>query len=165
MIGHTVARVESVSKSLVYIPASLENMDDNSRKTCSFKEILQQYQSEFQTKTAMQFDAEKVIQQFIDPASCFWNKVLADHYLTGLLFGYGEENIKHFVDRIKKQERASQFSDEFDPSATSAKFPIPVFAVSAGEKTTSRYRKQKKRIQKEYRDKDIVEITLHRLVN
>jgi hypothetical protein len=129
------------------------------------KEILHRHHLAFQTKTGARFDSDKVVHEFGNPRSSFWSQVLADHYLTGLLFGYGEENITHFLDRITDQEGDRQFSDEFDASATPTKFPIPMFAISSEDKTAARYREQRKRIQSEYCGKDIVDVTIKRLAN
>jgi len=62
------------------------------------KDVLAEHKLAFEQKTGGHFNIDQVIQQFKDPQSSFWSKAFADHYLSGLLFGYGEENIVHFID-------------------------------------------------------------------
>jgi hypothetical protein len=129
------------------------------------KEVLCKHKLDFQKKTESLFDADQVIQEFRDPQSSFWKQVLADHYLSGLLFGYGEENIAHFLNLMDNEGIENQFSDQTDQLATANKFPIPIFAISPQDKTTAHYRKQRKSIQEIYRGKDIVDVTLRRFID
>ncbi len=129
------------------------------------KDVLAQYRPVFEQKIGSHFDIEQVIQQFKDPQSSFWRKAFADHYLSGLLFGYGEENIAYFMDPMKDREIENEFSDESDPCATAGKFPIPIFATSACDQTSKRYREQREAIQEIYRGKDIVDVTMQRYCN
>jgi hypothetical protein len=129
------------------------------------KEVLSKHKLAFQKKTACSFDIDKVIQEFSDPHSSFWNQVFLDHYLSGLLYGFGEENIVHFLNRMEDQEIEARFSDENDDEATPSKFPIPIFAMSAQDKTSARYQEQRKIIQEIYRGKDIVDVTLRRFAD
>ena len=129
------------------------------------KEILHENRLAFQTRTGTQFESDKVIRDFSNPKSIFWDRVFEDHYLSGLLFGYGEENIAHFLGRTIDRKSSRQFSDEFDAAATSTKFSIPILAVSEQDKTSARYREQRKKIQSIYLGKDIVNVTIKRLTD
>jgi hypothetical protein len=126
------------------------------------KEVLEKHRLAFQSKTGYLFDTDKVIEEFRNPTSLFWEQAFSDHYLAGLLYGYGEENISNFLDHNQDGKRES--SDQYDPFATAANFPIPRFAVSAQDKTSARYREQRKTIQAVYQDKDIVDVTIRHLL-
>jgi len=127
------------------------------------KAVLCKYNLDFTKKIGESFEMNKVIEEFRDPQSYFWKRVLEDHYLSGLLFGYGEENISHFLNGMDT-EIENQFSDQTDQLVTQNKFPIPIFAVSSQDKTSAHYRKQRLAIQKIYQDKDIVDVTVGRLL-
>ena len=128
------------------------------------KEILCKYRKEFEKQTGGPFDSDKVISEYKDPESPFWEKIYTDHYLSGLLYGFGEENITYFLNKIETQERRSDCSEEDNPFATIDNLPIPIFAMSPQDKTCNKYREQRTKIQSIYQNKDIVDVTLKRLM-
>ncbi len=54
--------------------------------------ILKKHQNEFRQETGMEFEISAILDSFEDEYSVFWNKVCGNHYLLGLLLGYGEKN-------------------------------------------------------------------------
>jgi hypothetical protein len=130
----------------------------------SVKRVLGKHREAFQRVIGSSFDTDKVIEEFKDSSSYFWNKVFEDHYLSGLLFGYGEENIAYFLDCMATQNTKIHFSDEYNPLATVNNFPLPSFALSAEDKTSDCYREQRIKIKKLCQDKDIIDLTIQRLM-
>lgn len=128
------------------------------------KEVLCKYRATFVEKIGAPFDSDQVIKEFKILHSSFWEQVFTDHSLSGLLFGYGEENIAYFSDHMENQEEENQFSDKYNPLATSKDFPIPIFAISSEDKTAAHYLEQRMKIQSIYRNKDIVDVTIQRLM-
>ena len=106
-----------------------------------------------------------MINEFKNPSSYFWEQALKNHYLSGLLFGYGEENITYFLNRMATQNKKVQFSEDYNPSATVNNFPIPLFALCPEDKTAALYQKQREKIKSVYQDKNIIDVTIHRLMN
>ncbi len=128
------------------------------------KDLLSKYRTKFEEQVGFPFDINQVIHEFKDPASSFWGRVLSDHVLSGLLLGYGEENIDYFLDRLKTDNGTIRFSDDYDPTASSDHFPLPIFALSPEDKTTDRYREQRTKIRHIYQDRDIIDVTFQRLI-
>lgn len=156
------------SKSFVFVERSCPQDHDlvfycvmNVKQT---KKILLVYRKVFEEKTGISVDPDKMIQEFKNPESSFWRRVFADHYLSGLLYGFGEENVAYFLTHQSFDEEKS-FSDEPDNFATSIKFPIPIYAMSVDDKTAPRYRDQRKIIQNIFRNKEIVDVTIQKLLD
>lgn len=127
------------------------------------KEVLCQHRATFQEKIGRSFNVDKVIEEFKDPSSYFWKKAFEDHYLSGLLFGYGQENITHFLNHMKIQDKKIQFSDVYNPSATVNNFSIPSFALSPNDKTANLYSEQRTKIRSVYQYRNIIDVTIQRL--
>ena len=53
---------------------------------------LHHYYEIFSTRTQIEFDPSFEASQIIDSQSIFWDKIFKDHFLTGLIFGYGERS-------------------------------------------------------------------------
>ncbi|MDE3046490.1 MAG: hypothetical protein KGJ02_07590, partial [Verrucomicrobiota bacterium] len=124
------------------------------------KELLSKHRLSFQKRTGLFFNTDAVIHEFKNPNSLFWEKVFKDHYLSGLLFGYGQENVAYF----DCEKALPTFSEKYNPSATPTNFSLPVFAISPTDQTTERYRQQRVQIQHIYQNQDMIEVTLHRLI-
>jgi hypothetical protein len=87
------------------------------------------------------------------------NKVFANHYLSGLLHGYGEENCEHFQ-QILNGEVKPNFSEKFEGLVTEKSFPLPIFAVAKNETMINKYEQQRKHIQQIYQNKNFFKTTL-----
>ena len=99
---------------------------------------------------------EKMLSELKKPNRALWQTLFEDHYLAGLLYGYGKDNVEHFCRNNCRQS----FSESFEGVATKENFPIPVYAISKSDKTTNKYEKLRENIKKKYRGRDTVEFTL-----
>ncbi len=77
--------------------------------------ILEKYYEDFEKIIGEPFDPEKVVYRIGDGLDSLWKKIKKNHYLLGLLFGFGEKNSKYFNWEKKKkihypQRRSSCFS-------------------------------------------------------
>jgi hypothetical protein len=99
---------------------------------------------------------EKMLSELKKPNRALWQNLFKDHYLAGLLYGYGKDNVEHFCRSICRQS----FSESFEGVATKENFPIPVYATSASDKITNKYEKLRENIKKKYQGRDTVEFTL-----
>ena len=53
---------------------------------------MKKYSNDFINLTGEQFDLTTILDSIDDECSPFWNKVFKNHYLHGLLLGFGEKN-------------------------------------------------------------------------
>ncbi len=125
----------------------------------TLKKLLQEYNSLFSNEILKNFNIDQVINELDNPKSIFWNEAFKNHYICGLLHGYGEENSAHFK-RIMSGEIKASFSEKFEDSITQDNFPLPIFAVADNESMVKKYRQQRSHIQKIYRDKNFLKTTL-----
>lgn len=54
--------------------------------------ILSKHQELFQKRTCILFDPHTILEEISSEHSEFWGKVFKDHFLMGILLGYGEKN-------------------------------------------------------------------------
>jgi hypothetical protein len=54
--------------------------------------LLHRYQSEFSKRTQIEYEPSEIVLQLEDDISIFWEKVFQDHFLSGLIYGYGERS-------------------------------------------------------------------------
>ena len=72
---------------------------------------LHYYKKDFCERLHMEFDPNEVVTQIEDETSIFWKKVFQDHFLLGLILGYGERSSYLFdwgekhLKSIKKDRR------------------------------------------------------------
>lgn len=71
---------------------------------------LQQYYHLFNRELKMDFDPLIVALDFENKESDFWNAVFANHYLLGILYGFGERNAYFFSKEIEKNEKNDRIS-------------------------------------------------------
>ena len=79
--------------------------------------ILYHYREEFTERLHRDFEPNEVISQINDEDSMFWNAVFKDHFLSGLIYGYGERSSYLFNWSGKylqsvSEERRAFFSNE-----------------------------------------------------
>lgn len=90
-----------------------------------------------------------------------WQSLFKNHYLAGMMYGFGEENIQEFC----MGNNPKKFSAEPIMGATSTNFTIPTFAVSPDDKTCSKYEKQREQIKEIFRDKKVLSVTIDKLLS
>lgn len=110
------------------------------------EQVFDQFAQEFKAiDPVMTFT--QALQELQQGESRFWSEVFANHYLSGILYGYGDENAKHFSECVQHQKIPEQFSE-----ATQAGFILlPVYAISGKDAQKEMYQIQKKRIEQIYR--------------
>ena len=111
--------------------------------------------------------------------SHFWKIVEENARLLGILYGFGKQNSFCFSWKYGEENNTPAlhqfrenmwftFSDElkFIGASTITHFPIPIFASFLREDTViKKYQMERKKIMKEYANKDFVELTLQKLTN
>lgn len=107
------------------------------------------------------FSVNEAVLSIQNNESIFWEKVLSNHKAMGLLFGFGEENIQIFVEG---GERFFSSSENIPfGQANMQIFSIPVFVTRPNDPMTHHYEKERERIRKGYRGKDMIQTSLQRL--
>lgn len=133
--------------------------------------ILKKYQNEFSALTSIKFDPDNILDSIDDKNSVFWNRVFVNHYLMGLLFGYGEKNAYLFdyirrqgipfdlasISRFPQLSRMEEYMKKVLKKKISIKdLPIPFFAsFEIDDPQVSKYSKERKKIIKFLKDRDI----------
>jgi hypothetical protein len=156
--------------------------DDSSIKMGIFVNVpnlvytLYQYQSVFSHRTGITFDIQKVVDEIEDKDSAFWNAVFGDHYLLGIICGYGEKNAflydwgeKHFP-RISKEkslffsrDKSSNHKSKEDVYPKDLSTPV-FFHFGLADQTKINYELEKQKIVQFFDDKDFVQETLNILL-
>lgn len=156
------------SKELHFQNFFLVRFPHSEDPTCNFvffvniketKKFFSKYRDSFHQRIG-NLDWEKVLFELKKPNVEIWNSLIKDHYLTGILYGFGQENCKAFCNTDSKRV----FSEQFEGAATKSDFPIPIFAISKNDSTVQKYRKQREKIKEIYKDKTILEVTLKALL-
>lgn len=123
------------------------------------------------TKTlGFDFDSDQVVSEIRDPNSIFWNKVLKEPLLLGILYGFGKNNSLGFYWKHIKNSPIDNllnftFSDTCKMGDTSLdNFPLPVFAsFIKNDPIIKKYEKERRMIKQRYKNKDFVQLTLEKL--
>lgn len=94
--------------------------------------VLHHYHSEFSKRTNADFSPSEVIHEIEDENSNFWGLVFQDHYLSGLIYGYGEKSA-YLFDWSQKylstaQEERKMFFATY-PESTPIQPMIDIFAL------------------------------------
>lgn len=131
--------------------------------------ILNKYHDEF-VKITGQFDPNKVIYQIGKNSDPFWSKIEENHYLLGLLLGFGEKNSKEFQEEDKKrvQYQTRRASAE-DPvpnknprNLTFEDLIIPPFVIySLVDDQVEKYKMEREQIIQLYQNQDFAEFTVN----
>lgn len=101
--------------------------------------------------------------QLMDPHCNFTDALFYDHYLSGLLHGYGEENSRIFADRAKNKQSDAVPLSSYEPNKdpiTDQSFPLPIYAVAGVDSMKSEYEKQREEIQAIYKNGTLIDVTL-----
>lgn len=139
--------------------------------------ILKKYRIEFCQITGMEFDTDKILDSIEDKGSFFWDRVLTNHYLLGLLLGYGEKNAYLFdwvrknslllqsVSILRFPELSSLNLDTkqiMKKNVTINDLPIPYFvSFEINDKEIERYTQEREKIIDFLKDKDFVAFALN----
>ena len=132
--------------------------------------ILHQYQEEFSKRTQINFNPKMIVFQIDDETSVFWDRVFKDHFLKGLVYGYGERSAYLFewsnehLETIRKDRRAF-FSNKsrlkevanflVKSNIQVSDLPIPeFFHFGITDSKKIEYEIEKERIVKSFEDKD-----------
>lgn len=128
----------------------------------------------------MDFHPLQAVFELQDPDSVFWKNIfsLQNHLAKGLLFGYGLKNSlfghwsfsssqgkltlpsEKYREKIEDYLKGTSFKPTMPNQSSISNLTIPLFGMVAGDKTAKKYAKEKAAIEKIYRGKDIVEVTL-----
>ncbi|MFZ0566258.1 MAG: hypothetical protein WAM28_08755 [Chlamydiales bacterium] len=137
---------------------------------------LKKYYREFSQITGIQFDVDTILNSIEDKNSVFWRKVLTNHYLHGLLLGYGERNAYLFnwvrkealplesvsILRFPELSRLNQHAKQILKKKVSIDdLPIPYFvSFEINDEEIERYSKEQKKIISFMKDKDFTSFIL-----
>ncbi|MCH9617240.1 MAG: hypothetical protein SP4CHLAM5_11210 [Chlamydiia bacterium] len=128
-----------------------------------------------------EFNISQVLQEIDNPNSFFWKKIMSPKYSRiqmGLCFGYGLENATQFEKCITDTGFENAFSsnnDKHNEASVNLRFQskvslkdlfIPVFRFfKESDPTVNFYKKERARIQKEYKDADLRQLLIDALKN
>ena len=118
----------------------------------SVRNIYDENREIFTKKTSL--SSNEFIKELSKPNINLWRKVFRDHELAGLLYGYGVENIESF----HKVEKT--FSEKPYGEVSQKHFPIPIFSISKKDKTSEKYKRQRKEIKSYYQKEGLLKGTL-----
>lgn len=136
---------------LVSIPKAVEILNENYP---FFKELL-----------GTEFSPEEIVDQMKDSQSIFWKKILHNHTAMGLLYGYGDANIKIFKQNLSLGIKPIFSTDERIDifNANPQNFSIPIFASYDNDPLVQCYISEKQKILDLYKDKDMMTVSLKAL--
>jgi hypothetical protein len=138
--------------------------------------ILKKYYSDFSRMTEMEFDIQTILDSINDPESKFWDEVFKNHYLFGLLMGYGQKNAYLFdwisknrlplkaisFGRFKEFSRLNQHHElmrKIDVDIYDLEIPYFV-SFEIDNEDVERYTREKEKIIAFLKDKDLISFVL-----
>ena len=143
--------------------------------------VIQSNYALFQKAVGFDFHPFEAVLSMPDNTSVFWQKVRESKespLLWGVLFGYGEINASAFhwkyfdcPQSCKKNIEAYSFQFSNPPPKgqtrlSSDNFILPSFASFTNEdQVIKRYEKERKKIKKTYKGKDLLQLTLQKLTS
>lgn len=128
----------------------------------------------FKKITGEDFHPFEMVYELNNSNSPFWNKILSEggNFVgKGLLYGYGKKNSlvfgweKEDFFEMKTFLRPSTAQSIPYGCANPDNFAIPFFQTIEEDNIAAKYEKEKVYIQKKYRNKNLVEVTLQRVFN
>lgn len=128
--------------------------------------VLDEHYEDFRTTYGQDFDPTQIVYSIDSKDSDFWKACFSDHYLTGLLYGFGKSNAKLFDwERNKKRPgKAKTGSCNLAPEVNNppiTELLIPSFAIySPLDPKFLFYRQMREEIIRLYDGKDFKELTL-----
>ncbi|MCH9609894.1 MAG: hypothetical protein S4CHLAM45_13800 [Chlamydiales bacterium] len=139
--------------------------------------ILKKYYNDFASVTETQFDLKTILDSIDDKNSSFWKKVFENHYLHGLLLGFGEKNSFLFdhtsksdlvkikaisFQRFKELSRSEKHSKGMMQPVVSIKnLVIPYFVTfNINDEIIDKYQKEKESIVQFLEEKNFTDFVL-----
>ena len=132
--------------------------------------ILKKYYKDFEKIVKEPFDPAKVVYRIGDGLDPLWKKIKKNHYLLGLLFGFGEKNARYFNWEQKKkihypQRRSSCFSPAGSGlpahELTIEDLDLPTFvSYQVIDEQVERYRMERNRCIELFKGKDFCEFAV-----
>ena len=142
---------------------------------------LQKYYELFRRELEMDFDPLDATLDFENPQSVFWEKIFSNHFLLGILYGFGERNAYLFSREIELEKTdKKRFHDHFLFSSRLIKnkaaggdirnIKLPAFRSYAPpfekeDPIIIKYRKEKKQIQNYLKKKQFLDAVLNQLLS
>lgn len=132
--------------------------------------ILNKYRDAFVKITGQQFDPNKVIYQIGKSSDLFWSKVEENHYLLGLLLGFGEKNAQYFQwenDKGKHYQTRRLSAEDLVPdknprNLTIEDLIIPPFVIyTVIDDQVEKYKMEREQIVQLYQNQDFAEFTVN----
>lgn len=120
----------------------------------SFLGICTDYLQTFRERLNRDLSPSEILSCLQNPESEIWPQIAKDSYLMGLLYGYGEENARYFSEESCRPKQSLSFET----------FPLPVYISSQKDRTFEKYLKQRGMIEKKYKERDFLEVTLLQLL-
>ncbi|MBS0626310.1 MAG: hypothetical protein JSS32_09695 [Verrucomicrobia bacterium] len=122
-----------------------------------FQDVFEKYGDEFShVDPEMTFD--QALRELNQPDSRFWTKVFQDHYLSGLLYGYGEKNVESFV-----EVGGSHMAHSTDENPE--EIQLPNYAALENDTKIKEYKKQRDFIKNIYKNEEFMKFTIRCLQN
>jgi len=116
--------------------------------------IIGEHMDAFHQRMGSDWTSSFLVKRLKEGDRQLWQQLLVDHYLSGLLYGYGQENVLYFCET----EGNRIFSHEIDELKEEDFIPIPTYAVcKRQDPTTEKYRSEKTRIQNILRGKKLLD--------
>lgn len=140
--------------------------------------ILKHHYTDFAKLTGQEFSPGEILQDLSNAESLFWTRVFRNHYLSGLLLGFGEKNaylydwgeknhIEPFVSRPKGMPSLDQISNLYFKSTIYLEdLYLPLFGSSEiNDPVVEKYRIERKYILSKLRGKNFTTEMMRRLQN
>ena len=146
----------------------------------SLIKVLERYHAQFEQETGGNFNAFDKVEELRSGGSKFWDKIFKDknHYLMGIIFGFGERNSKCFQlemngnEAIKDQRMEHPSLDElrnlFKDDVSIEDMCLPTFVsypVNGVDEIVENYKRERKEIINHLRGKDLTEEVMKLLEN
>lgn len=126
--------------------------------------VFNKYYDEFVKITGQHFTPEQAVYQIGNNSDPFWSKVVKNHYLMGILLGFGEKNSRCFQ---SEREKGIDFpirkvSEEENLKILSInEITLPVFTVyDLNDDQVEKYRLEREKIINLYKNQDFKDFTL-----
>lgn len=124
------------------------------------KAIVKEHETDFRLRIGLELsDIEEEIK---NPKSRFWSQILFDHYLMGLLHGYGKENSLYFLKLLDGTEKPNR-AEFIHQSSTVNTLSLPIYASSPNDPQKEKYLKQRKKIERIFNKKGFLKAVLEKL--
>lgn len=144
--------------------------------------ILSKHYLLFKEIVGVDFDPKNIIFEIKNEKSSFWNHVLENQILQGIIYGYGKKNAVFFDSWTKKLKSKREREDltidqpEFTTDQENSQiyrtqsnllnynsFPLPFFRYVPKSRVIEKYKNERQKILKIYKNKNSLEITLKKL--